>query len=75
MKKLLFGFCALIFFAQNSSAAENNLQMFNTLSETDGSAFGNKVEKQVLNSFIEKPLSNKCRLGRLLNLAALIQKA
>jgi len=46
MKKLLFGFCALLFFAQNSFAAENNLQMFNSLSDASGRAFGNKVENK-----------------------------
>ena len=75
MKKLLFGFCALFFFAQNSSAAENNLQMFNSLSEASGRAFGNKVEKQVLNSFIEKPLSNKMSVGAIAQLSRIDSKS
>ncbi len=75
MKKLLLGFCALLFFAQNSFAAENNLQMFNSFSDTSGRAFGNKTEKQILNSFVEKPLSNKMSIGAITQVSRVDSKS
>lgn len=53
--------------ATNSFAATNNLQMFNTLSFAEGGkAFGGHNNKEILNSFIEYPLSNKMSVGSIL---------
>lgn len=48
-----------------SFAATNNLQMFNTLTFSEGSAFKSDNHKQILNSFIEYPLSNKMSIGAI----------
>lgn len=65
-KILLIGF--LIFVgAENSFAATNNLQMFNTISFAEGGkAFGSHNNKEILNSFIEYPLSNKMSVGTII---------
>jgi hypothetical protein len=64
-KIILSGFFILIS-AGKSFAATNNLQMFNTLSFTEGEAFKNNNHKQILNTFIEYPLSNKMSVGSTL---------
>jgi hypothetical protein len=67
MKKFLFAVFFLSLFAIDSFAEEKdfsqNLQMFNTLSYLEGKAFKSKTQKEVLNNFIEYPLSKKHAIG------------
>lgn len=62
MKKLFLTFFLLLT-AGPAIAATNNLQMFNAISFTEGVAFKSDNHKQILNSFIEYPLSNKMSVG------------
>ncbi|MBU6140320.1 MAG: hypothetical protein KGP29_02010 [Proteobacteria bacterium] len=75
MKKSSLLFFILLFFAQKSLAAENNLQMVNSVSDLGGRAFGNKTEKQVVNSFVEKPLSNKMSVGAITQVSRVDSKS
>lgn len=68
MKKYFF-LIFILFIAQNSLAADdkkNNLQMMNSLSFTNGEAFGSKNQKEAFNSLVEYPLSNKMSVGATL---------
>ena len=69
MKKLLNYLTIFAVFAlpaKPSLAATQNLQMFNTISESEGKAFGSANTKQILNSFIEYPLSPKQSIGTII---------
>lgn len=68
MKKLLnyLTILAVTTCATNVRAATQNLQMFNTISESEGKAFGSDNTKQILNSFIEYPLSPKQSVGTII---------
>lgn len=58
-----FLICA--FLSSVALATEDNLQMYNTLSELEGRAFGSQTSKEVFNQFIEKPLSKKVSIGAI----------
>lgn len=49
--------------ATTARASTQNLQMLNTISESEGEAFGYDNTKQILNSLVEYPLSSKQSIG------------
>lgn len=65
MKKLFLTALLLIASTAPAFAATNNLQMFNTISFAEGEAFKSDNHKQILNSFIEYPLTNKMSVGTI----------
>ena len=69
LKSLVIIIYFALFSLQKSLAAEKNLQSFNTLASFEGNSFGNKIERQALNSFIEKPVSDKVSFGAMSHLS------
>lgn len=64
MKKLFLTFF-LIASCSSALAATNNLQMFTTVALTEGTAFKSDNRKQILNNFVEYPLSNRTAIGTI----------
>ncbi|MBP7710633.1 MAG: hypothetical protein KA100_06165 [Rickettsiales bacterium] len=64
MKKIFLTFL-LILLGSSAFAATNNLQMFSTISFVEGSAFKSDNRKQILNNFVEYPLSDKTAIGTI----------
>jgi hypothetical protein len=65
----IFLFCSQVFAEEQKTTPKQNLQTINSITYSEGEAFGNHTRKESFNSFAEYPISQKNSIGGSIQLA------